>query len=189
MGDFVDPQQILGARTSFCGMQTSLTTAPLTGFEDVGSTKQKRGHHLARAGFLSSRSHGTAGFILQIKTAIAHAVAVFWFVGDISKKSKGRPFHRSPRELERISNSGIPLMGSGRSPKPPERSEAKWENNINAPRGKCHLRVAVSAIIVGTGVLDGPISELHVPFRYLKTKPILLPNIKNAAIGGIIKYS
>ncbi len=99
MGDFVDPQQILGARTSFCGMQTSLTTAPLTGFEDVGSTKQKRGHHLARAGFLSSRSHGTAGFILQIKTAIAHAVAVFCVVGMFYRNNqKGDRFRKNKGE-------------------------------------------------------------------------------------------
>jgi hypothetical protein len=32
-------------------------------------------------------------------------------------------------------------------------------------------------------------TKFNVHFRYLKTKPLLLPNIKNAAIGGIIKYS
>ena len=143
MGDFVDPQQILGARTSFCGMQTSLTAAPLTGFEDVGSTKQKRGHHLARAGFLSSRSHGTAGFILQIKTAIAHAVAVFCVVGmfhrnnqrgDRFRKNKGETVPQvSPRVGDytnifagRSKGGSLPAdppfvtpMGSGVPPKTP----------------------------------------------------------------------
>ena len=32
-------------------------------------------------------------------------------------------------------------------------------------------------------------TKFNVHFRYLKTKPLLLPGLKNAAIGGIIKYS
>ena len=54
---------------------------------------------------------------------------------------------------------------------------------------ECALRCAVSAIIVGTGDLDCPLSEINVRSRYPKNQPILLPNIKNAAIGGIMKKS
>ena len=40
--------------------------------------------------------------------------------------------------------------GSGEyPPRPPERSVSKWDDIKNAPRGKCRLRTAVSAIIVG----------------------------------------
>ena len=61
------------------------------------------------------------------------------------------------------------------------------EANIDAPRGKCALRSAVSAVIVGDGALDVPLSKANAHLRYLKIKQSLLPNVKNAAIGGIIK--
>ena len=81
-------------------------------------------------------------------------------------------------------------MGSGGIPETPRIKVYLWDISIkNAPRGKCALRCAVSAIIVGTGVLDCPLSEINVRSRYPKNQPILLPNIKNAAIGGIMKKS
>ena len=179
MGDFVDPQQILGARTSFCGMQTSLTTAPLTGFEDVGSTKQKRGHHLARAGFLSSRSHGTAGFILQIKTAIAHAVAVFrlWEIlqerikgGIASGRKKGRPFHRSPLWIPSW------VRGGPRNPRNEVYLNGMIEKTRHAANAHCGAR-GQDEIGRQPKVYLSP-TKFNVHFRYLKTKPLLLPNIK-----------
>ena len=64
------------------------------------------------------------------------------------KESKGRPLRRSPRELERISNSGIPHIGSGDTPETPgtmciyKIELSKTPSFLNA-----HLRCALSAII------------------------------------------
>ena len=43
--------------------------------------------------------------------------------------------------------------------------------------------------VVGTGVLNAPPTTSNVQLRYPKNEPLLLSNVKNAAIGGIIKYS
>lgn len=44
----------------------------------------------------------------------------------------------------------------------------------------------IDEIVRQTKVYLSP-TKSNVHFRYLKTKPLLLPYIKNAAIGGIIK--
>jgi hypothetical protein len=42
-------------------------------------------------------------------------------------------------------------------------------------------------VIVGDGASTSRYNKPHVQFRYPKIKPLLLPGLKNAAIGGIIK--
>ena len=75
-----------------------------------------------------------------------------------------------------------PPMGSGVIPRgPQERYLSKWEDIKNAPRGKCRLRTAVSAIIVGDGAHDVPSTTSNVHLRYPKNQPLLLPGLKNAA--------
>ena len=88
---------------------------------------------------------------------------------------------------------GLPFASphrlGGLSPEAPK-NEVYHEGYSHQKRHRflnAHRRCAVSAIIVGTGVLDGPLSKLNVHLRYLKIKQLLLPNVKECRRGGIMK--
>ena len=103
----------------------------------------------------------------------------FIFLELTYRKIKGGPLPADPPFT-------IP-HGLGDTPRPRNGVMIKWDDSKNAPRGKCRLRTAVSAIIVGDGAHDVPSTKSNVRFRYTKNQPLLLPNIKNAASAASLR--
>ena len=82
-----------------------------------------------------------------------------------------------------------PLMGSGapRGPVNEVYRGMKLSKTRHAENALCGAQWIDE--VVGTGVLNAPPTTSNVQLRYPKNEPLLLSNVKNAAIGGIIKYS